>query len=294
MWNSLGLAVIALTGVPGTHAASEDALTALIAQERAFSGCAREKGIRHAFLEFLADDSLVFQPHPTDGRTWYAQRESISGALIWTPTYAAVSRSGDLGFTTGPWTYRRDGMQGEVLGKGSYVSLWRRNDDGEFKLILDVGVSHDHTEDCRDLTRHVDTLSWQRWASTPKAESRDSSLDRMEPTVFPAARGADFAGWDAVHRDLLTFRENHAPQRGASHVKTWEPWPSDLVYQPLQVISSGQGDLVLTLGSFECVNAQNTPPFGYSVRIWIRNSGRTMLLLDALVPAPAPPPEHHP
>jgi len=49
--------------------------------------------------------------------------------------------SGDLGYTHG--TYRRERVNSEdeaVVETGRYVTIWRRNADGKWKVVLDIGT----------------------------------------------------------------------------------------------------------------------------------------------------------
>ena len=50
-------------------------LQALVEAERAFARAAATKGTRDAFLEFLADDGIVFQPGPINGKEFWRQRQ---------------------------------------------------------------------------------------------------------------------------------------------------------------------------------------------------------------------------
>ena len=78
-------------------------LQSLIAAERAFSRLSEEKGIKEAFLTYLADDSIVFRPKPVPGRHAYeAAADDSPGLLTWGPAYAEVALGGELGSTTGP------------------------------------------------------------------------------------------------------------------------------------------------------------------------------------------------
>ena len=43
-------------------------LISLVKSELAFAQASAERGMRAAFLEFLADGALVFRPQPVDGR----------------------------------------------------------------------------------------------------------------------------------------------------------------------------------------------------------------------------------
>ena len=58
-----------------------------------------------AFLEYLADDGIVFRPGPVPGKEWIAAHEPASGRLEWVPVAAAVDCSATLAVSTGRWRY---------------------------------------------------------------------------------------------------------------------------------------------------------------------------------------------
>ena len=67
-----------------------------------------EKNIRDAFLANLADDAIVFDPGPVNGKQLYLKRPVSDAQLNWQPIFADVARAGDLGYTTGPWEYKKN------------------------------------------------------------------------------------------------------------------------------------------------------------------------------------------
>lgn len=113
----------------------------LVAAEEAFARDVAEAGLRDGFLAHLAPDAIVFQPGPVDAVPFYEARERRPGLLEWAPSFAEIADEGDLGWTTGPWTFRSSAGEAPVAG-GHYVSVWRRGEDGTRRVALDVGVSH--------------------------------------------------------------------------------------------------------------------------------------------------------
>ena len=59
----------ALAGCGGGAADSDAALEMMLSEEIAFGQRSVSEGTRAAFLAYLADDSIVFQPDPADGKT---------------------------------------------------------------------------------------------------------------------------------------------------------------------------------------------------------------------------------
>lgn len=121
-------------------------LEKLVDTERAFARAAAEKSTKEAFLEFLADDSIVFEPTAVNGIEVWKKRPPSVGLLSWEPVWADINADGDLGYTTGPWQFWPKGKDGEPVAFGEYVTIWKKQKDGNFKAILDIGISHGKPE----------------------------------------------------------------------------------------------------------------------------------------------------
>jgi hypothetical protein len=116
-----------------------DALKGLLEAEYAF-GRAAGNSLRAAFLEYLAEDSLVLEPMPTSGRAFYRSQAEHPGALAWYPALAALADSDDLGFTSGPWVYT---VAAGEASHGHFLSIWKRDAACQWRVEFDGGVSHD-------------------------------------------------------------------------------------------------------------------------------------------------------
>jgi ketosteroid isomerase-like protein len=119
------------------------ALASLIEAERAFSRASGSEGTRAAFLAFLARDAVVFRPAPVAGRPVYERMPAGEPTVLtWAPEAAEVAASGELGYTTGPYAVRPS-REAAPSSFGRYVSVWNREPDGTWKVLIDAGVRHD-------------------------------------------------------------------------------------------------------------------------------------------------------
>ena len=118
------------------------ALESLIEAEKAFSKTSEDRGIREAFLAWLAPDAIVFRPAPVEGRPIYEKMDPADPAVLtWEPEFAEIASSGELGYTTGPYRIK-PGPGAEPSGFGHYVSIWKRQPHGAWRVLLDIGVQH--------------------------------------------------------------------------------------------------------------------------------------------------------
>ena len=58
-------------------------------------------------------------------------------SISWTPQFAEVAESGELGYTWGTWKLKLP----DTVQYGKYFTVWKKNQKGEWKVVLDGGNS---------------------------------------------------------------------------------------------------------------------------------------------------------
>src|ERR1043166_4682339 len=88
------------------------ALQAMVDTERAFAKMSEDQGTRPAFVAFIADDGILFRPRAVKGKQWMSEhplpQSDKRPLLSWYPSVADISLAGDMGYSTGPWEFKRD------------------------------------------------------------------------------------------------------------------------------------------------------------------------------------------
>jgi len=136
------LAVALLCALPLFPQSRPADLRSLVEAEKSFAALSAREGVKEAFLKYLADDAIVFRPHPVNGREVWVSRPSPTFLLSWYPSHAEVSADGSLGFTTGPSVFT-DTTHGSRLDQhGHFVTVWKRGADSVWKVALDAGIGH--------------------------------------------------------------------------------------------------------------------------------------------------------
>lgn len=134
------LLLLISSSINGFGQASNGRVNSLIAAENYFAAIVKEKGIRNAFLKVSDSETLVFRPNAVKAEDFFNKKSEDLGNLFWNPVYAKISRSGDWGFTTGPYSYQAN--DSADYSYGQYLSIWRANKKGIWKLALDMGIPH--------------------------------------------------------------------------------------------------------------------------------------------------------
>ena len=98
-----------------------------------------------AFAEWFAEDGVALGngAPPKIGKIAIAKSATWSPndyQLTWTPTDALMGPSGDMGYTWGHYEGRgKDSHGNPVLTSGRYMTMWRKEPDGNWKVVLDAG-----------------------------------------------------------------------------------------------------------------------------------------------------------
>jgi len=113
--------------------------------EGEFMKAAAEKGSQ-GYMSYYADDSVEV---PNGGPLIQGKGEIAKGMgflddrsnrLTWTPVGADISASGDLGYTYGNYEFDAKDKEGKPsVQYGKYTSIWKRQKDGSWKVVLDMG-----------------------------------------------------------------------------------------------------------------------------------------------------------
>src|SRR6478672_5127764 len=144
---SLGCMATAIVLVAGWSSA-QDAVPATLRDmadtEREFARTARVKGIRDSFLDFFAADSIAFTPDVTSARDRLLKQEATPfsvNELLWEPRTGDVASSGEIGWLTGTSTFIDHASKDRSPHYGNYLSVWRQQSDGRWRVFIDVGTS---------------------------------------------------------------------------------------------------------------------------------------------------------
>lgn len=76
--------------------------------------------------------------------------------LSWTPTDATMGPSGDIGYTWSHYEgHGKDANGNPVLTSGRFITIWRKETDGNWKVVLDAGANDPAgAGDCCRLPTH--------------------------------------------------------------------------------------------------------------------------------------------
>ena len=122
--------------------AAEFTAVDLAKEEGKFAAYTVKNGMRAAFLEFFAAQSWQLRPELADAQAWIRGRPDPPIVLDWRSQLTILSASGDMGFSTGPSIYRSKADPKAPSAHGEFFSVWQRQQNGEWPVLIDHGISH--------------------------------------------------------------------------------------------------------------------------------------------------------
>jgi len=124
---------------------ADAAMAALLQVDRDFAKTGADKNLE-SFLSFVAEDVRFYSAGVMrTGKLafregWAKGFADPNWTITWAPLYAEAAQSADLGYTTGSFEIHEKSSDGTpVVRKGSYVTIWRKQPDGTWRVALDMG-----------------------------------------------------------------------------------------------------------------------------------------------------------
>ena len=140
------LLVVCLAAIFAFPVSAQSDLQRLAETEIAFAGFASKNGMKSAFLEFLSDTGFVFSPDQRLGKEFWKAQPASKNIFIWRPEMVDIAGNGVIGYTTGPWEMRPDSAAAAPTEFGQFATVWQRQKDGSYKVVLDIGVTGPQAE----------------------------------------------------------------------------------------------------------------------------------------------------
>ncbi len=209
----------------------------------------------------------MLQPGPVWGRAAWTVRKEAQDTLEWQPDRAQLSRSGDLGFTTGPWLLTpRDADAGTAEGR--YLSVWGKTGVG-WRVLFDGGFGR------------APAGAWDSRSSEPKLGSHACLGGEPMPPGELQLLDLEISGIAGGESHQARIRRRLAPASALFHPPSVEgaldaatqsavlaALPATLQYWPMGAGIADSGDLGYSYGL--SASAPGASADSAYVHIWCR------------------------
>jgi len=255
----------------------------VVAAERAFAAAAIKIGRHQAFLSNLSTDAITFNPVPESARPLHENQPPPKGSLQWGPAWVAVSAAGDLAVSTGPW---RIELGDETILKksqhqGWFISMWRLQPDGKWKVAVDAGVSSPMSYELPDNVANGTVPVSSGGPRVNDAASATAAMTAAETAFAAAAKNGIGDAIEAVaDPQVRVYREGKLATFGA------DPSKATLAHDQRKVscatekfVAAKSGDLGYTYGTCKALGLE-TAKYGF-LHVWrMQPNGTWKVLVD--------------
>jgi hypothetical protein len=263
--------------------ADPDGVQAIVGAERSFAAEAGKSGVQASFLKYAAPEAVVLRPDPVPvAKSFKSPPQNASKpdapVLDWWPQWAGIARSGDLGFTTGPFTY--GGEKG-----GYYFTVWKKRPDGSWAWIFDGGPPS-AVPDAAKKGEPVKRLPMASRAAGSAARAL-AEITTVEAALASRAKTDVAAAYRPVMAEDGRLAGSELPPSNgrAGQAAELKQRPAQLNLSSLGRVASAAGDLVWSYGD-ACWTAAGAARRGHYVRVWQNRTVGWRLVFDELLPVP--------
>jgi len=270
------------------------AFSSMVATERAFAKMAGTHGVRDSFITFFADDGINFTPHPVKTRQDLMSSPAPSSlppiTLNWTPIYGDIASSEDLGYNTGPFLIEDKSPAKRPGRHGMFFSVWRKQPDGSWKVVLDMGAG------TPSAVAPLDAPFVPASGSKPK--TREIAATGGREQVLKIDRdfiaGAAVQPLGAALKDSITegarlYCTGKMPLLGSKAILAAVLEDKRAIAgEPLDGDMSRAGDFGYVYGKYELKESGGKVEKGYYSRVWrLDRSGKWRIAMFVMNPLPA-------
>jgi ketosteroid isomerase-like protein len=255
---------------------SASAIFGLREAERSFAKTSVMLGRQAAFSQFLNDESYIFTDKwISNGKELWKNRKPSPSVLKWEPEFMIISGSGDFGVSTGPWEAQEYRPYTKALGTGYFLSVWKKQPDGTWRVLLDNGIS------TPAKTSDFHSFRYLPWIKMVKSQKSDlQMLEDLDIQLFAKVRElpgeSDYLNYHDNH-SLVLFN-GHMPSENRDSIRKWiSSLKRNAEWKHFAKEVSSSGDLGFTCGYISAT--------GNYVRIWRKNDrNEWKIVIEALNP----------
>ena len=215
-----------------------------------------------------------------NGKEFWRARPDTSALLSWSPAFADVSSNGILGYTTGDWEYRPKGKTDAPVAFGQFMTVWRKQANGDYKAVADLGVSHDKPPTTVETNwKSSKDLDGNSTANQPPASS---SSNLFFDTA--ATKGLSKAYKMFASENVRLLRGGKLPIAGKANALAEYKKDKRTVTFGKNMTLQSAGDLAYSVTTYEMKDAAKTIEKGHTIQIWKFFGGSWQIVMDVFSP----------
>ncbi len=254
--------------------------------ETNFQELIKEKGLSKAYLAVVAKDGVTFKPALTRIDSAY-QNESPTQELYFRYLQTGkIARSGDLGFTTGPYKYINPAGKETY---GHYLSIWATNNKRDFKMALDINISNPkETEKKEPVFTDPVGDKYNTLMGKQKIKMREDIVLSSDKTMGATIKAYGLAGFREFYaKESMLYFPGYQPIEGRQNAINFiREQDFKIRSNPLKAARAFSGDLAYSYGEAVITEGIGLGEMYNYVRVWeIGQDSKWYVILDVYTKA---------
>lgn len=269
---SILLLVLSIISV--LNARAQKGITGLINAEKQFAWFTASHTVKEGFLKFMDSAGVIFRNgSDVNALEAYRKQPANTGILSWSPAFAVISASGDIGATTGPFEFRAKTAQDTPVGRGNFFSIWRIDARGEWKNVADLGSSYQAAFTPGAEVKEI---------VLPKAKitaAREEELLALDNNFNVALQEKNIGGWMRyISTDSWFNLDGRVPATGMLQIAdALNIMPAGLKLSTKKAVLASSNNFAYTYGTV--VNGNKTNNY---LRSWIYRNRQWQVIIQTL------------
>jgi ketosteroid isomerase-like protein len=268
--------LLLVTSLSAQEPDSTSSLFSMREAEHNFAKASVMIGRNAAFAENFAEESVIFTDKwLTNAKQFWLGRKPAAVVLKWEPEFMDIAGSRDFGISTGPWESQEYRPNTEPLSTGYFLTVWKKANDGTWKVILDAGSS------TPPKTSMPHSFSFPAGADKPVLHPSVLNDDLLCKELYDREKlFMDLWQKNPLHSSYASFLapgarlqpNGHLPSVNRDTINTWiSSLPKTIIWKTSGAGAASSGDLGFTYGLLEMNDSVLSK--GHYVRIWKKQGG---------------------
>lgn len=244
--------------------------------EKAFEKASAERGINQAFIEFSAPDGVCFfTGDAANCREFWRTTPKSPAFITWNPTFIDVSSNGALAYSLGNSAYRANGKDDKNIIYGEYATVWMRQTNGEYRAVLDMGISHTQAN---TETKWISPSDSGKELNAQRSSAADVATGFFETA---SRQGLSKAYKSFLAEDARLLREGKMPVSGKKAVlEEVKKRNGKINFNKLSVFSEA-ADMAYISNTYTITDKSGkTIENGNFLQIWKLRGGKWLIVFD--------------
>jgi ketosteroid isomerase-like protein len=287
MKTSLLLSILTFTSVTAQEPDSSSGLFLMREAERNFARTSIMHGRNAAFVEYFADESVIYTGKwLTNGRQYWKDLKDRAIVLKWEPEFMDIAESRDFGISTGPWEAQEYRPYTSAVATGYFLTVWKRQADGLWKVVLDAGSGSPKLAECQHLFTFPKGAD--KAVSNPRSMKTESILAELKnrEKQFLETWNANpfYKTYDSFLAPNARIQCNgYLPTSNVDSINQLiSRLPSTIKWKITGSGAASSGDIGFTYGLLEIQGSAKSSD-GHYVRIWRKQTdGKWYMIIEMI------------